>query len=72
MSNDVVLAQLIAIRAQVDAAIAQVVGGADEGCPHPSGKREDRTEMGGPIQFYCRACGEVITPTEGDEEDEGA
>lgn len=46
---EAVLAQLLSIRAQVDAAIALVERGSDEGCNHPADERVDLTEMGGPI-----------------------
>lgn len=72
MSQDAVLAQLLAIRAQVDAAIALVSGGNDEGCTHPVDDRVDLTEMGGPIRYLCRACGQEITLTEGEDDHEGA
>lgn len=71
MSQDAVLAQLLAIRAQVDAAIALVSGGSDEGCTHPVDDRVDLTEMGGPIRYLCRACGQEITIEE-EEDHEGA
>ena len=72
MSQDAVLAQLLAIRAQVDAAIALVTGGRGEGCTHPEDDRVDLTEMGGPIRYLCRACGQEITLTEGEDGHEGA
>jgi len=49
-----------------------VSGGSDEGCSHPADERIDLTEMGGPIRFLCRACGETITLTEGEDSHEGA
>jgi len=72
MSQDAVLAQLLAIRAQVDAVIALVTGGSDEGCTHPVDDRVDMTEMGGPIRYLCRAGGQEITLTEGEDDHEGA
>ena len=73
MTRDAILAQALAIRAQVDALVAMVSGGVeDEGCPHPHDHRVDMTEMGGPIRFLCRACGETITLTEGEDSHEGA
>lgn len=47
-------------------AIAPVSGGSDERCSHPADERVDLTEMGGPIRYLCRACGQEVTPTEMD------
>lgn len=69
--NDAVLGQLLAIRAQVEAAITLVAGEGDVGCSHPEDDRADLTEMGGPIRFLCRACGQEITIEE-EEDHEGA
>lgn len=63
---EALLAQLMAIRAQADAAIALLTSGqAAEACPHPIEARRDLSTMGGPKQFHCRACDETITE-EGD------
>lgn len=51
-------AQLVAIRAQVDALLLQLA--TDEGtagCPHPQGQRENLSVMGGPEVWRCRLCG---------------
>lgn len=73
MTRDAILAQALAIRAQVDALVAMVSGGVeDEGCPHPHDHRVDMTEMGGPIRFLCRACGETITLMDEGDDDAGA
>ena len=68
MTRDAILAQALAIRAQVDALISMVSGEAnDEGCSHPVDDRVDLTEMGGPIRDLCRACGQEIILTEGED-----
>lgn len=46
--------------------------GSDEGCSHPADERVDLTEMGGPIRYLCRVCGQEITVTEREDGHEGA
>lgn len=60
MNADALRAQLFAIRAQVDALIMQLdpePPPADEKCPHPPAARQDRSVMGSPERWICRACG---------------
>jgi hypothetical protein len=65
MIVNVRLAQLYALRAQIDAMIAleeaefQAVA-KQAGCPHPSEARRDITTMGTDRQFKCLACGETV------------
>ena len=60
--RDILIAQLFAARAQLDAMLA-VLGVPEEGadltareCPHPGELREDLREMGGPLEWRCRGC----------------
>lgn len=70
--TDVLVAQLLAARAQIDATLA-VLGIPEElapdvvpECTHPADQREELTTMGGPTEWRCRLCGHhSITPIEG-------
>jgi len=55
---------LFAARASVDAALMALgenIDGEEKEekavCTHPIERREDLTEMGGPLEWRCRACG---------------
>ena len=65
MDREYVLAQLGAIRAICDAFGAAVVAEGQPapagGCDHPESMRENASTMGGPRQFYCRACKAIVT-----------
>lgn len=59
-SPNVRLAQLYAVRAQIDALIlaeeAAVAPPEPVGCPHPIERRQNVTTMGGPPKFLCMVC----------------
>lgn len=59
------LAQLYALRAQLDAVIVGVEDvaslEAQSGhCTHPPERRRDATTMGGPQKFKCLDCGKTV------------
>lgn len=57
------LAQLYALRAQLDALIVAEEAHAEEvpaECPHPPESRRDASTMGGGRKFKCLACGQTI------------
>ena len=63
MDRQVILTQLWAIRAICDALAAQLqaeTAPTTGGCEHPESARENAQTMGGPRQFYCRACKNII------------
>lgn len=60
--REVLVMQLLAARAQIDATLAvldvRVEDGSDiEACMHPPEKRKHATVMGGPEIWTCQACG---------------
>lgn len=70
MANDAILAQMLAIRAQVDAAITMLTDETGD-CPHPIDSRTDLSEMGGPERFHCHECDQIIEIDE-EVDNEGA
>lgn len=59
------LMRLIAIRAQLDALIADEGGDAlvelsPEGCQHPADKRVPASNLGEAPSFFCQECKEII------------
>lgn len=59
----ILLQQLYAMRAQLEATIMHVeaeqeIVTAAEGCLHPSEKQVDGSVMGGPSTILCLACGQ--------------
>lgn len=56
------LAQLYALRAQLDALIVTEEAALEtpSECPHPPDQRKDATTMGGPRKFKCLACGQTV------------
>lgn len=57
-----ILAQLHAVRMQIEALILQVEAqtqDVSQRCPHPEGKQVDASVMGQPRQIQCLACGET-------------
>lgn len=62
------LAQLYALRAQVEALIALEEMGMTPPppqleCPHPEEKRRNTSVMGGPRTFLCLQCGQEVEGT---------
>jgi hypothetical protein len=56
MNQRVLIAQLIAARAQIDATL-EVLGATEEGCPHPDEMVLDLSTLGSDPTYQCRACG---------------
>lgn len=60
------LAQLYALRAQLDALIVTEEAAAHDlgsECPHPPDQRRDTTTMGGRRTWKCLACGQSFEGT---------
>jgi transposase-like protein len=61
--REVLVMQLLAARAQIDATLAVLGVRVDTGedvaptCTHPPEKRQHETVMGGPERWTCVACG---------------
>ena len=66
MDDRALRAALVAIRAQVDAVLAQLA--ADEigagACEHPAQARRDLSVMGQTPRYECRACGAIVAEEE--------
>lgn len=65
MIPNVLVAQLYALKAQIDAVIFTIEAdqpdnGESQTCTHPEDKRRDATTAGGPRQFLCLACGQTV------------
>lgn len=70
--REVLVMQLLAARAQIDATLAvlgvRVEDGSDiEACVHPPEKRKHETVMGGPERWQCVGCGYVYDESQGEE-----
>lgn len=52
--DEVLIAQLVAARAQIDATLAVLCAGE---CEHPKEAIENMTVMGGEEKYRCTACG---------------
>jgi hypothetical protein len=60
--RELVVMQLLAARAQIDATLTalgvNIADGSDvQECTHPPEKRKDESVMGGPERWTCQACG---------------
>lgn len=67
-AKEVLIAQLLAARTQIDATLA-ILGvkiqedEEDDECQHPKDQRENLSTMGGPDEWRCRLCDfHSITP----------
>lgn len=56
--KDILIAQLMATHASVEAALAVLVSEEVEGCPHPAESVTDLSTMGGEEKYRCTQCGE--------------
>lgn len=62
MDERALRAQLVAIRAQVDAILVSLASEAAQAvCQHPPEARRDLSVMGGTSRYECRACGAVVS-----------
>lgn len=64
MDRQVLIYQLISLRATVDAMLAVLTGTEPEpevppGCQHPEERRQNMAVMGKPNRWRCRDCGHV-------------
>jgi hypothetical protein len=66
VSGDPILDQLYIVRAQVELAIGLLEAreasppAAPVGCSHPADHRHDATNAGGPVQWICDLCDQIV------------
>lgn len=53
---EVLIHQLVSLRAQVDAMLTLLTDEQDNTCSHPPDKRLSLTTLGGPEHWICKAC----------------
>lgn len=53
---EVLIHQLVSLRAQIDAMLTLITDEQESNCDHPRNKRLSLTTMGGPERWICKQC----------------
>lgn len=64
-TKQLLIHQLLALRSTVNAALSVLMQEEEQaanGCPHPKGRLENLTVMGGEERYRCLDCGEELRP----------